>query len=508
MFFSLSRSCILVGLLATPLLVQAGLSADETAQRLALIGRLSARGIDTDALRREVGYDSENLSLRERARLEALLMFSRVRSATLMAYQNALEETNQDQAAALEMVRGYIQEDLQKFDPSVNDQIRAVADEALSGSTSASQGVEEISPQILSAFEQESLNRQAMLQIQMDEQEQKSHDPSEKRADVNPSSGSGLSTASRGVRNYPSEQAMVNALVSGDESERWVATANFSVRGGHVSTTEGQVSLRLKAEFLGSEISFGPTIKFTYENSSAVDFKAEGAYPVYDSAGNFDLNWHARGSSRTRRFAFFTCETEMRLEVKSSLAGGSLKVVGVGASGEHAVEDTLTVTAQSRRVLIPDSIGNRLTNVSTLARICHTYFSRARAQNGRTVSENLKTQLLSAVASIVYTNPSMMCVRDAHCNKWFNDKWRINRMKAVPRCVQAVSNSAVMTCQTRGQEGASCPVYQKGQKVSVGWFEHTCDKGYHCVTVVPYIPNIISFLPPNQYAIGTCQRVP
>lgn len=512
-FLSL-RLSLVAGLALVSGLSFAAVDEAQLAARLKQLAPLAEQGLDYAALEREASYELQSLPTSERARLEAQLLFSRVQAATVTAYEQALEESHGNADEAVSIVREFVENDLAKVNPTLSASIKAATEQIISNGAQQTEAITEFPANVTDFFTNESKERQELLNQDAFETASRSSNSRLKTATgVNPSSGSGLNAAARGVRSYKTKPEFLKAMVSGDESERWVATANMSIIDGEMSGSDGEISLQVKVDFLGSEISAGPTLRFYYTASTSLDIKGEGIYPIYDGNGLFDLNWKGAdgrplvtNGKTQRRFVFFTCNASIELETKIE-GGGSLKIFGMGAEGRSMTAWRKTIEASSRRMLIPDTIDGQQVTVQMLAKICHKDFLNVRTQNGKTARQNLHMTLANMAKSLVYSNPSMQCATDNHCTGWFNKKWRISKMRAVPRCAQSVGNSGLMTCQTRGREGASCPVYLKGKHVSVGVLEHPCDKGFRCVVIQPYVPNIISFLPAVTYGVGECRAV-
>lgn len=509
------RSCVqllLVICLAIVSGVKAHAQVDEALlqARLAQLAPLAERGLDIQAFQREVSYELQRLSTAERARLEAQLLTSRIQQATAVAYEMALREFGSHDEA-LAAVREYVDGDLAQVTPELNPFIKQLTEDVLANGSGAT--VNSFPEPMLAYLTTQSESRQQMLaQTELTSAVPSNRTKSATASNaVNPSSGSNLSTRARGVRSYRTKAEFLRALVSGDESERWVATANTVHRTEWAMVSEIEFTGQVKVSFLGSEVSGGPRLKFVVRYSSKLDIKGEGIYPLFDSRGYFDLDWRdASGRVQLlngrpqRRFVFFTCDAMAEIESEAG-AGGTLKLFGVGAEGRASSRWVETTEVSSRRVLVPDTVDGRQTTRASLTNICLQDFLNVRTATGRSIRTNMLTSLRNAATSLVYSNPGMQCVRDNHCTNWFNRRWRINRINAVPRCVQANGNSGLMVCQTRGREGARCPLRSNGitNIGSLGVLEHPCDTGFQCVRVAT-IP--LGTLLPITSSIGECRR--
>jgi hypothetical protein len=141
-------------------------------------------------------------------------------------------------------------------------------------------------------------------------------------------------------------------------------------------------------------------------------------------------------------------------------------------------------------------------NLETLSRICHNDFMQARTQNGRSVRENMNTTAHNLARGLTFVDRASECVVDTNCNQWFRGVVSIHKHRTGPRCVRAVGNNAMFSCQLRGQVGANCPVVRDGRRVSSGYFEYNCDSGLRCVVTRE---GRSSFLHREPW-VGECRR--
>lgn len=490
----------------------AELSGEAMQARLAQLEPLTEQGYDIDGLRREAGYELQSLPVSERARLEAEQLYSRVQAAIVETYSAALQDGNSDEEA-LSIVREQVDADIEKFGSAdLQQHIKAFSEDVLNSASSIDLQRVEFPESLLAEFAEASRARLETLSAAMD-QVMSSTRKINKAASgerVNPSSGSGLSTASRGVRSYKTTAQMLKAMVSGDESERWVATANNSERIESGWAAEANIKVQPQFKFMGIvEVSAGPFVNASLTRFVQLDIKVEGLYPLTNAQGFFDLDWrgadgrpHMTNGAPQRRFVFFTCDASMKIAVDAG-AGATLDVVGMGASASAKRIKTFETSYSSRRVLVPDMINGKRVGLAQLTDICHNKFIDARTPNGKTIRQNMRTSLVNMTRTLVLKGTASQCVRDNHCTKWFNERPRGYRLNLVPRCAQG--GPGVMTCQTRGKVGASCGIVKNGKKLTVG--NHPlCDAGLRCVQTREYVANYFDWLPPLYYAQGQCRR--
>ncbi|MBY0518031.1 MAG: hypothetical protein K2P81_14075 [Bacteriovoracaceae bacterium] len=444
----------------------AGMSDEALTSRLTELESYRNNGLDLDALTREASYERLDLNLEKRAWIESQIIVQNIRAAVLRGYDAALEQTGSVDGAA-KLVRANMDKDMNLIAPELRDDIRTIVEDVLKNPNPTNADLA-VSDTLLNSMSQRSVERmQVLLQGAQNISEIKE-----------------LSSDRKGQVEHNTTSALVSALADDQsESERWVSTANMSARSGVTRGSEEEFSAQVSAEFLGVQVAAGPVFKFKKYISSYVDMKGEGLYPIFDAQGKFDVVLRdSLGRPRKgRRFMMFTCELESNVESETAIKGG-FKVMGIGGEGNVLQKFTSNVNFSSRRVLVPDSIDNREATVGVLAKICHNDFMKARATNGRTIKQNLDIMTKNLASALVYVNPALKCLRDSHCNNWFNKEviW-MHKVNTTPVCVQEKNNPSLMTCQLRGIQKAACSVYQEGKRVSSGMFEYTCKTGYRCV---------------------------
>jgi hypothetical protein len=463
---------------------------------IALHAQESAWDASPDAaLIRERSYQEAGLPTPERARLEALLLIRQVQGASTAALARA-RAAGADEAQARGEVEAFLEEELLKVDSALVDDLRAAATSLFDRRTPRPSAL------LLERMAAQSLSRQEVLEV-VNEGIRPKNNPTS-----GVSGGTGLSTSARGIRRYRSRAQLLQALVSGDESERWTATTSITQRSTRMVGHQESFSAQVAVEFLGSRIAAGPAFTFSRKIATSVDIRAEGGSPPTDERGYFDLI--ARdGSNRPvvrngvpqSRFVFFTCEAEITIE-SERLVNGGFKVFGAGAEGEVKSLWANNVTLTSRRVLVPDTVDGRQVTFNDLSLLCHQDFMGARTTNGRTVRDNLRASARNLISSLVYQDSALECVEDRHCDRWYQGVLGIHRYRTAGRCVRARGNVSLLTCQLRGQVGANCAVVQNGQHLSSGYFEYPCDRGLRCVVTRT---GRRSFWNPEPW-VGECRR--
>jgi hypothetical protein len=137
----------------------------------------------------------------------------------------------------------------------------------------------------------------------------------------------------------------------------------------------------------------------------------------------------------------------------------------------------------SRRVLVPEYIGNQATTLPMLQRLCMNDFLFAKINNRMTVRDSLNIQMRNLIASLRFSHPKTKCVKDSQCIPWFNRGMRgVVGYAAVPRCL-VESREKYFACGVRSVVNQKCPVFKAGKHVSDGMFEYPCDRGLTCKVV-------------------------
>src|SRR5690606_33328188 len=252
-------------------------------------------------------------------------------------------------------------------------------------------------------------------------------------------------------QNFSSKADVVKSLVSEDDNARWFRTSNAVMKSAVATSKAASVSLQVKIEFLGVGVEAGPRISFSREFSTSVTILADGLAPVLDHAGNFDhYEKDRRGiSTKKRRFIGFFCDAT--LNFKSNYEGkGSFRVAGIGADASMSRDFSNEVALNSRRIFVPERIGNHKVNLRMLSEICHNDFLNGRINAKVRVKDSLDLMMKNVISGIRFSHPETQCVLDSHCTRWFNTEvLSILRNKATARCLGNASEGK-FSCVLRG----------------------------------------------------------
>lgn len=508
----LKRSLLFVCVVAMPMIGHAGLSEEALQRRLTELETLNVEGgYDIEGLRREAGYELQSLTLDQRARLEAENLYTKIQFAVIQTYEDSIKSgVSSDEAYSI--VAEQVDADIANFESeALRNHIKDFSEQVLQSQTGLDVSKLNFPDELLQEFAQSSQIRLETLTVETPVTASSTKTNKSSRAEkLNPAAGSGLSTASRGVRSYRSMQQLLSAMVSGDESERWVATTNNSETAESGWEAEATVRIQPKFKFMGIvEVSGGPFVTATLTRFVTLDIKAEGPYPLTNSSGYFDLDWRdgqgrivIKDGAPQRRFVFFTCSATMAIQVDAG-AEASFSVLGAGASASGKRYKRFESNYSSRRVLVPDTINGLKVGLAQLTDICHNRFLNVRVPNGRTIRTNMRTSLQNMTKSLVLESSLIQCSKSNHCVNWFNRQPRGRKLMTVPRC--APGGGGAMSCQVRGKAGARCAVIKNGKNLSVPG-SLTCDSGLRCVQTREYVGSYFDWLPPLFYAVGECRR--
>lgn len=448
----------------------AGVSIKEKENRVNFIESIGqvAPSVSIEAYKRELGYEREGLSFEERARKEANLLAEKIKKQIALSYEAALEKKN-DPEAAYNEIRTAIQKDLTLAAPEFRAELESLSLEALDqivsgGSISQEIKLEKVEEILLKSVEARSnyLSTPDAVGI---------HNGS--AFNLNGLLENGLLQL-----DYNSKQDLLDALVSNDESTRWVSTANSSIKSAEISENAARISLQVKIEFLGVSLEAGPRISFKRKYNTFATVMAEGLSPAVLPNGKFNY----LKPNKERRFLAFFCDASLEFETEYS-GGGGFKVAGIGAEGNVSKTYKNTVTLTSRRILVPERVGNHNVNLNFLSEICHRNFLNSRIDSSTTVADSLNIMMKSSLESLRYTHPDTKCARDNHCYNWYNNEvLAMVKLNTYPRCVESQDGMSRL-CALRGLEGQNCTVKKNGKRVSGGMFEYVCDQGLKCVQI-------------------------
>jgi hypothetical protein len=463
-------------ILATALMtssVFADVSFQEKVNRVEYLESLAEKAIsmNIDVYRRELQYEKQNLPLEKRAQHEANLLAEKVKNQVQQSYLLAIEEKSPEEATA--ELKKAIERDLELVAPELQNDIRAIAFKALedaqSGGISNDTRMESLEKTLLKNVQERSefLNKEATYEL-----------PPSKLETV----------PQADEMKYTSKAQVLESLVSSEKSNRWSEMANISLRSDKSTKSDSRISFQLKTDFLGVAIDGGPNINFRREYNSSSFVLSETLHPVLLANGHFDFwmrdkngNIVQKDGKPQRRFLVFTCETNLFFETEYS-GGGNFYIAGLGGGQYFNRRYANNVIIASRRVAIPESIDGKTVTFDYLKHLCQDEFINTHITNNMTVKDSLNIMMKNIIASVRFSHPKTTCVVDKQCNKWFNNEL-IGYIKNLntPRCVEDPKEK-FSTCDVRGLEGQSCPVYDKsGKLLSSGNFEFQCDKGLRCV---------------------------
>jgi hypothetical protein len=457
----------------------ARVSMEEKRTRVRFLERISRSipALHIEGYHRELKYEEQGLSLEARAEHESQLMSEKIKQQVLLSYEKAFAETS-DQEQAKTQVRDSIDRDLDLAEPGIRESIKDIAYKALEDAANGAITSEEESSDPLQRYMlSEVTERSSFLNIE-------SISGSNSAASSSNNSGN---DAERLKFNNKAE--LLESLTSDRANTRWLTAASVTTNSSVTKRADTNISYALKISFLGADLSGGPNIAFHRHYESRVIILSEGLNPPLNANGDFDFNRRDRagqvvmaGGKAQKRYISFFCETALNFNTEYS-GSGSFSIVGIGGGASFGSRYSNEVTMTSRRILVPEYIGNSTVTLSFLQRLCLNDFLSAKISGQMTVKQSLNIQMRNTVASLRFSHPQTKCVRDAQCYRWFNQSLRgVVGNAAVPRCVEE-PREKYFACAVRSVRGQKCPVFKKGKHVSSGSFEYNCDRGMYCKTV-------------------------
>lgn len=425
------------------------------------------------------GHDSE-----AQAELEVQRLTNIIISQVHSIYSNALAESG-DPTEAREQTTAMIQGDLENIAPELRDEMLRISEAALEDAV-AGKGVSQISSskELQQIYLKPSLEDSTFLRFK-----------NLAKIDV-PFATSGEDAEKR---RYSDVDELLRGMTSAARGARWMEGFGIESTSENSSSRDGEVSVRFKAQFLGVEVEAGPVVKFSREVKSTLRLSAEGRYPISRQDGTFDLQ--ERDSSgkviSNNRYAVFYCD--LKLDYTSETVGsGGFSVAGAGARASLSRRLTETVSVESRRLMIPEFIGNTQITIHKLREICQRRYINAKVNSRMTVRGLADVQLRNQLAGVIYSNPKTQCGRDSQCVNWYRQNKRgVYGPYAYPRCVTNKKES-FRYCMAAASINRPCPVFDKGKRVSNTMFELPCDYGLKCVTTKE--AGVLFW----QYAEGKC----
>jgi len=452
-------------------------SMEEKRNRVRLLEKLSKAipALHIEGYHRELKYEEQNLSLEQRADNEAMLMAEKIKQQVIISYEKALED-NGDQEAAKLSVREAIERDLELAEPGIRDTIGEIAlkalDDVASGAISSEDNFDPLSKYMLSEVTERS-------------------DFLNKDISFNNSSSSPIASGDKDAerKTYKNKAEILSSLASDRANTRWLSAASTTLNSQVTKRNDTNISYTLKINFLGADLSGGPSIAFHRHYESRVIILSEGLTPSVLPNGNFDFNKRDRagqvimsGGKAQKRFLAFYCETSLNFNTEYS-GSGNFSMMGIGGGTSFGAKFANDVTMTSRRILVPEYIGDQTVTLPYLQRLCLNDFLNARINDRMTVKQSLNIQMRNMIASLRFSHPKTKCARDTHCMRWFNQSMRgVVGNAAVPRCLEE-PREKYFACGVRSVVNQKCPVYKAGKHVSNGQFEYPCDKGLTCRTV-------------------------
>jgi hypothetical protein len=487
-------SAILIALISFSALAR--VSMEEKKNRVRFLEKLSKAipALHIEGYHRELQYEEQDLSLEERADSEAQLMAEKIKEQVVISFEKAKEEAGDAEAAKTSVLEA-IDRDLELADPEIRDSFKDIAYKALED---AANGI------ITSDDYSDVLSRYLLPEVQ----ERSSYLNIESLSGGNASSPIASNNKDAERKTYKNKQELLASLVSDRENTRWASAASIMTNSAVQKRADANISYQLKIKFLGADLSGGPTIAFHRHYESRVMILSEGLTPAVLANGNFDFIKRNRagqpivtGGKVQKRFIAFFCEVSLNFNTEYS-GGGNFSIMGIGGGASFGSKFTNDVTMTSRRILVPDTVGNQTVTMQALQRLCMNDFLNAKVNNHMTVKQSLNLQMRNVVASLRFSHPKTKCVRDNQCIRWFNQGMRgVVGNAAVPRCVEE-PREKYFSCEVRSVVNQKCPVVKAGKLVSSGMFEYACDRGLYCKTVQDggWFTNMRIF----QYAEGRC----
>jgi hypothetical protein len=455
-----------------------------------------APAIAFEAYQRELTYEQQNLSVEARAKRETNLLADMIRSQVAKAYKAALDK-HESPEIAREEVRGAIESDLELAQPEMKEELMGLANKTLDSLENGATSEEVELENVELALRKEVENRKSFLNQQpYDSGSHKSVEGVIDDADK---------------KEFTNKAELLESLTSERESSRWVSSSSQTVKTAEMTMTDSKISLQVKVSFLGATIEAGPNISFRRIFNTNATILAEGMSPVILNSGNFDTWKRDRagkivvknGKQQSRYVAVF-CDADLNFETDYAGSGG-FSYMGVGGSARVSKKFTNTVNITSRRIALPDYVGNESVTVKYISEICHKDFLNARFSNALTVRGSLELMMKNVVAGLTFSHPKTKCAVDEHCYNWFNKEViSLVKIKNFPRCKEESDREKFYSCQLRGLEGQNCPVYENGKRTSDGQWEYACDTGLKCVKYEDqtfFLGNVWN------YAKGKCQVV-
>jgi hypothetical protein len=438
--------------------------------------KMHAPSLAFEAYQRELDYESEGLTLDERAKSETNILAAKIRQQVMAAYKAALNE-NKSAETAREEIRASIENDLNLAAPNLKEELLGLAIQTLDTIDAGGSSEEVDLSNVEVVMRKEVVNRKEFLD--QDQEPMAGTDP------VNPKTNSSKDAERKEFNN---KAELLESLVSDRESSRFVSTANQTINTAEITKIDSNISLQVKFEFLGVAVEAGPTITFKRQFTTNATIMAEGLNAVLMRDGNFDY-WKrdragkvlVKNGKDVKRYISFTCDSGLEFETEYA-GGGGFKFFGLGGDVTVSQKFVNTVNLTSRRIALPEYVAGKSVTIKYISELCHQTFLNAKFSNSMTVSGSLNLLMKNVVSGLVFSHPKTKCSVDEHCYNWFNKEIiSLVKIKNFPRCAEENSREKFRSCQLRGLEGQHCPVYEGGKRTSNGAWEYACDAGLKCV---------------------------
>lgn len=472
----------------------AGVSFEEKLDRVNELEALPlSENFNVEAYRRDLSYERQGLNFETRAKVEANLLASKMRTQIVEAYSAALEDTH-DARLATEEVKKAILKDLELAAPELKTELTQLSLailEDIERGTSTEINLKSTQNYLLEGVKDRSefLNSESGLVLKSIESD-KNKKPADKYE-------------------YDTKQEILQELV-GEGSGKFASGASVDVRTNVQTSNSADISLQVKMEFLGVSVEAGPQISFKRDYSSVAVLSGEGLTPFLLPDGNFDI-WKRdskgkivkQGGKEVRRNISVGCNVDLKFTTNYS-GGGGFKVAGVGGGVKFARTYTNSVNLGSRRIALPEYVAGRSVTMKYLSDLCHADFINSKISHSMTVKQSLNVMMKNVVAGLTFSHPETKCGEDAHCYDWFGTNViSLAKIKNFPRCVEG--REKIRSCQLRGLKGQNCAVIEKGKRTSDGMFEFQCDVGLKCVKTrsAGWFQNYEIY----EHAKGSCQPI-
>jgi hypothetical protein len=421
--------------------------------------------LNLDSYRRTLQYESKNLPLNERSKLEANFLLEKMKLQISKTFEASLDELGAE--GAFEETKLAIERDTELMGPKISGIMKELSLQYLE---SVRRGV--LNPTLDTGLLEDQFSQQVREQFDF-------YNVDHSRAHLN--NALNFATLTSNSKNF-GRGDVVSALVSPEAGVDAPGSNLTNISTANRSMNDRNISLQLKVEFLGSFIEAGPSITFRRSYHTQANLIAEGMSPVLLPSGqiNFALKDPKGKVLSKKRLVTFNCETSLVFESDYSGRGG-FALMGAGATAGVSKSYASQVSLNSRRMLVPETIDGKLTRFQDLSDICHSEFLNARLSDNLKVSESLNIMMKSAVSSIVFTHPKNSCATDVTCAPWFQKEIApLVRAVTYPRCSEDPKEK-FRACELRSLEGQNCPIFKNGKRVSSGAFEYACDQGLKCV---------------------------